>query len=260
MLARRGVREINVIGQEISSYGRDLGEGADLPALLQAIDGCGADWIRLLYSHPPLVDRRFAETMAGCAHVVPYLDFPVEHVSGHVLRKMARKGDATSIAQTMQMLRDTVPGLTLRTSIIVGFPGERERDFEELLAFVREHPFDRLGAFVWSPEEGTPSVRYDGQVPRELAEERRDRLMEAQMEISLAANEALVGSRDRVLVDEVDEAAGSSVARSVRDALDIDNSVEIAGLHRPGTFVDVRYVDAMAYDLFAEALGGGEAS
>jgi ribosomal protein S12 methylthiotransferase len=252
MLVRRGVKEINVIGQEISSFGRDLGDGADLPALLREIDGCGADWIRLLYSHPPLVDRRFAETMAACRSVIPYLDFPVEHVSGHVLRRMARKGDASSIAQTMQMLRDTVPGLTLRTSIIVGFPGERDSDFAELLAFVRAHPFDRLGVFVWSPEEGTPSLRYDGQVPRELAEERRDRLMEAQQELSLAANEALVGSCDTVLVDEVDEAAGVSLARSMRDALDIDNCVEVSGRHRAGGFISVRYTDALPYDLFAE--------
>ena len=254
-LARRGVKEINVIGQEISSYGRDLG-GTDITRLLRELDGCGAEWIRLLYSHPPLVDEAFAEAMAACPHVLPYLDFPVEHVAGAVLKRMARRGDAASIAARMDMLRARVPGLVLRSSLIVGFPGEREEDFEELLAFLRQHPFDRLGVFLWSPEEGTPSLAYPDRVPRELAQERHDRVMEEQMARSLAANLALVGTRDRVLVDEPDEETGTSLARGYRDALDIDNSVEVRGLFRPGTFVEVEYVDALEYDLVARPLAG----
>jgi ribosomal protein S12 methylthiotransferase len=252
-LARRGVREINVIGQEISSYGRDLG-GADLPALLRLIDGCGAQWIRLLYSHPPLVDEALAAAMAACPHVLPYLDFPVEHVSGHVLRRMARQGDAASLAAKMAMLRAAVPGLVLRSSLIVGFPGEREEDFQELLAFLRAHPFERLGVFLWSPEEGTPSLGYPDRVPRELAQERLDQIMTEQRERSLRANQALVGTRERVLVDEADEEAGVSLARSYRDALDIDNGVEVQGLFRPGSFVEVEIVDALEYDLVARPL------
>jgi ribosomal protein S12 methylthiotransferase len=252
-LARRGVRELNLIGQEISSYGRDL-KGPDIGELLRALDGCGVRWIRLLYSHPPLVDESFARAMADCPHVIPYLDFPVEHVSGHVLRRMGRKGDASTLAAQMAMLRRTVPGLVLRTSIITGFPGEREEDFQELLGFLEQQPFDRLGVFVWSPEEGTPSVAYEGQIPRELAEERQARIMEEQMVRSLEANQALVGARDLVLVDECDEAAGTSLARSYRDALDIDNSVELEGSHAPGSFVEVEYTEAMEYDLFARPL------
>jgi len=255
-LARRGVKELNIIGQEISSYGRDLG-GPDIGSLLRQLDGCGVEWIRLLYSHPPLVDESFARAMAECPHVLPYLDFPVEHISGHVLRKMGRKGDAATLAGQMAMLRRLVPGLVLRTSIITGFPGEREEDFQELLAFLRQHTFDRLGVFVWSPEEGTPSVGYADQVSREVAEERQDIIMEEQMERSLAANHLLVGSRDRVLVDECDEGAGTSLARGYRDALDIDNSVEVEGCHRPGTFVEVEYTEAMEYDLFARPLSSG---
>jgi ribosomal protein S12 methylthiotransferase len=252
-LARRGVCEINVIGQEISSYGRDLG-GADLPALLRLIDGCGAQWIRLLYSHPPLVDEALAAAMAACPHVLPYLDFPVEHVSGHVLRRMARQGDAASLAAKMAMLRAAVPGLVLRSSLIVGFPGEREEDFQELLAFLRAHPFERLGVFLWSPEEGTPSLGYPDRVPRELAQERLDQIMTEQRERSLRANQALVGTRERVLVDEADEEAGVSLARSYRDALDIDNGVEVQGIFRPGAFVEVEIVDALEYDLVARPL------
>lgn len=252
-LAGRGVRELNVIGQEISSYGKDL-EGTDLCDLLRRLDGCGSDWIRLLYSHPPLVDRAFADTMAACEHVIPYLDFPVEHVSGHVLKRMARRGDAESIADTMHMLRDTVPGLILRTSIIVGFPGERDEDFEELLAFCRETPFDRLGAFLYSREEGTPSLKLPHAVPRELAEERLGRLMAQQADISLAANRLLIGQEDLVLVDEQDASSGVSLARSWRDALDIDNTVEVQGLHTVGEFIRVRYTEAMEYDLFATPL------
>jgi ribosomal protein S12 methylthiotransferase len=252
-LARRGVQELNVIGQEISSYGRDLG-GPDIVQLLRAIDDCGVPWIRLLYAHPPLVDEAFADAMAGCRQVLPYLDFPVEHVSGHVLRRMARRGDAATIAAQIAMLRSRVPGLVLRSSLITGFPGEREEDFAELLAFLREHPFERLGVFLWSPEEGTPAVRHGDQVPREVAEARRDLIMEEQMARSLAANQVLVGSHDRVLVDEVDTVAGTSLARGYRDALDIDNSVEVAGRHQPGTFLAVEYTDALEYDLFARPL------
>ena len=252
-LVKRGVKEINVIGQEISSYGRDLG-GTDIVDLLGRLDGCGAPWIRLLYSHPPLVDERFAAALGGAKAILPYLDFPVEHVSGHVLRRMARRGDAQGLARQVAMLRAAVPGLVLRSSLIVGFPGEREEDHRELLAFLRDHPFDRLGVFLWSPEEGTPSMNYADQVPRELAEERRDQIMEEQRERSLAANLALVGTRDRVLVDECEPGAAHSLGRGYRDALDIDNSVEIQGRHLPGSFVDVEYVDALEYDLVAVPL------
>jgi ribosomal protein S12 methylthiotransferase len=256
-LVKRGVQEINIIGQEISSYGRDLGS-TDIVELLGRLDGCGAPWLRLLYSHPPLVDERFAQAMASSTHILPYLDFPVEHVSGSVLKRMARRGDAASLAAQVRMLRATVPGLVLRTSLIIGFPGEREEDFQELLAFLREHPFDRLGVFLWSPEEGTPSLQYPNPVPRELAEERRDRIMEEQMERSLEANQALIGTRDRILVDECEPGANHSLGRGYRDALDIDNSVELEGRHRPGTFVDAEYIDAQEYDLVARPLKAGE--
>jgi len=249
-LVKRGVQEINIIGQEISSYGRDLA-GPDIVDLLGRLDGCGAPWLRLLYSHPPLVDERFAAAMAAGRHILPYLDFPVEHVSGHVLSRMARRGDAHSLGAQVEMLRKTVPGLILRSSLIVGFPGEREADFLELLDFLRAHPFDRLGVFLWSPEEGTPALKYGEQVPREVAEERRDRIMEEQMARSLEANQALIGQRDRILVDECEPGATGSLGRSYRDALDIDNSVDLQGRFRPGEFVDVEYVDALEYDLIA---------
>ncbi len=258
-LASRGVKELNIIGQEISSYGRDT-KGPDINDLLAALNGCGIEWIRLLYSHPPLVDERFAQSMADLDHVLPYLDFPVEHVSGRVLKRMARRGDAESLSQTMRMLRSRVPGLILRTSIILGFPGEGEAEFQELLDFCRSEPFDRLGAFLYSQEEGTPALKLDEQIPREVAEERMDRLMSQQAEISLAANQALVGQEDLILIDEVDEASGSSLGRSRRDALDIDNSVEVSGLHPVGEFLRVRYTEAMEYDLFAEPLDQGENS
>lgn len=250
VLVKRGVQEINIIGQEISSYGRDLGQ-TDIVDLLQRLDGCGAPWLRLLYSHPPLVDERFAQAMAEAHHILPYLDFPVEHVSGRVLKRMARRGDAAGLARQVRMLREAVPGLILRTSLIVGFPGEREEDQQELLDFLAEHPFDRLGVFLWSPEEGTPSLAYPDRVPRELAEERRNRVMEEQMARSLAANQALIGTRDRLLIDECEAGAGHSLGRSYRDALDIDNSVELRGAHKPGSFVEVEYLDALEYDLIA---------
>lgn len=254
-LARRGVQELNVIAQEISSYGEDLGMNR-IGELLRRLNDVPVPWIRLLYSHPPKVDRAFGETLAACDRILPYLDFPVEHVSGDMLKRMARKGDAASLKATMAMLRELNPGMVIRTSIIVGFPGEEERHIQELLEFMDDSPFDRLGVFCYSPEENTPSVRYPDQVPRELAEERKARVMEKQMEQSLAANRALIGTVQRVLVDEVDPAAGVSEGRTWRDALEIDNTVEIRGARQPGTFVDCRITDAMEYDLVGEPLPG----
>jgi ribosomal protein S12 methylthiotransferase len=191
---------------------------------------------------------------AACDRILPYLDFPVEHVSGEMLRRMARKGDAASLKATMAMLRELNPGMMIRTSIIVGFPGETERHIRELLDFMEESPFDRLGVFCYSPEENTPSVNMGEQVPRELAEERKARVMEKQMELSLAANRALIGTVQTVLVDEVDPGAGVSEGRTWRDALEIDNTVEIRGTRQPGTFVECRITDAMEYDLIGEPL------
>jgi ribosomal protein S12 methylthiotransferase len=250
-LLLRGVKEINVIGQEISSYGSDLDTSADICSLIGALDTVQAPWVRLLYSHPPLVDERFAKAMAQAKTVLPYLDFPVEHVAGSVLKRMGRRGDATSMAKKMTLLRSYMPEMILRTSIIVGFPGESESDFRELMDFCKSQPFDRLGVFLWSPEEGTPALKLDSMVPREVAEERRDALMEQQMEISLSANEALVGTTQRVLVDEADNETGTSIGRTWRDAIDIDNTVEIDSFVEAGSFVDVHIREAAEYDLFA---------
>ncbi len=252
-LAGRGVVELNVIGQEISSYGEDLGANR-IGELVRELGQLPIPWIRLLYSHPPKVDRAFAEAISEAPSVLPYLDFPVEHVSGAVLRRMARKGNAESLAGTMRMLREVNPGMVIRTSIIVGFPGEKEEHVQELLDFMEYSPFDRLGVFCYSPEENTPSFRYPDQVPREEAEERKRRVMEKQMELSLSANQDLIGREEWVLVDEVDPQAGISEARSWRDALEIDNTVEIQTACQPGSFVPVRYVDAGEYDLRAEKL------
>jgi ribosomal protein S12 methylthiotransferase len=255
-LLARGVKEINVIGQEISSYGQDLDSSADIASLLGALDTVKAPWIRLLYSHPPLVDERFAAAMASSKSILPYLDFPVEHVSGHVLQRMGRRGDAEVMSQKIAMLKSHMPELILRTSIIVGFPGERDSDFRELMDFCREQPFDRLGVFCWSPEEDTPALKLDQQIDRELAEERRNLLMEQQMEISLQANEALVGTRQQVLVDECDREAGTSIGRTWRDAIDIDNTVELDSCEDPGTFVNAEILEAAEYDLFATVIQG----
>ena len=253
-LRERGVKELNLIAQEISSWGIDLYGESRIVTLLRELDKLDFPWLRLLYSHPPLVDEAFAECMAQCKSVLPYLDFPVEHVSGTILKRMGRAGEAQSLRKQIAMLRQRVPGLILRTSLIVGFPGEGEREFAELYDFVAEGHFDRLGVFVYSPEEDTAALRLPGAVPVELAEERLGRLMEIQAEHSLAANEALIGQRDRILVEEQDAQAGHSLARSWRDAPEIDNSIELEGLHPVGEFLEVEYSDALQYDLFARAL------
>jgi ribosomal protein S12 methylthiotransferase len=251
-LLERGAKEINIIGQEISSYGMDIYDKPVLPDLLRQLDGLGAPWIRLLYTHPPKVDLEFAETVAALKSIVPYIDFPVEHVSGNVLKRMRRKGDADSIKKQIEMLRDTIPGLILRTSIIVGFPGESDADFKELLDFVAMSNFDRLGAFIWSPEEGTPSIKLKDRIQLEVAEDRRRQLMEKQMEVSYNANQKLIGLEDRILIDESDKTTAISYGRSYRDAFEIDNSVEINGYFKSGEFVNVIYTDASEYDLYAD--------
>ena len=206
-----GVLELNLIAQEISSWGLDLYGKSMIDKLIRELDQLQFPWLRLLYSHPPLVEEAFADTMAACSSVLPYLDFPVEHVSGRILKLMGRGDNAQSLADRIAMLRERVPGLIVRSSLIVGFPGEGDAEFRELYDFVAAGHFDRLGVFVYSPEEDTAALRLPDAVPVELAEERMGLLMECQAEHALAANEALIGVRERVLVEEQDLDTATSV-------------------------------------------------
>lgn len=261
-LASAGVRELNIVSQDTTWYGRDVRRkhaGAPLlPELLRALlAGTDIAWYRLFYMYPSGITRELVELMALERRIVPYLDVPIQHGSDRILALMRRPERQTTIRERVTWLREAIPELTLRTTVIVGFPGETEADFEEMLELLEEIQFDRVGAFAYSLEEGTRAADLQGQVPPEVAAERLERLMDVQRSISFDRNLALVGTHTTLLVDEIVEGDPEHVAvgRTPSQALDIDGVTHLRGPGRldPGTFVEVEIVDALDYDLVAEA-------
>jgi len=247
-----GAVELNVIGQDTTAYGQEMG-GPSLAELLRALDALdGVEWVRLLYAYPHGFTRDVIDAMAGCRHVVPYVDLPLQHIADGVLRRMGRGFGRRRTEQLLQRIGEGVPGVAVRTTFIVGFPGETEADFEQLLAFVEGFRFDALGVFEFSPEPGTPAAKMDGQVPDEVKADRAERIMLAQQEIAFAANEAMLGRRLRVLVDGRD-AGGRTIARHAGQAPDIDSVVFVETAFEPGTFADVVVTGVSGYDLLAES-------
>ncbi|MBL7033755.1 MAG: 30S ribosomal protein S12 methylthiotransferase RimO [Candidatus Delongbacteria bacterium] len=248
-LEARGVRELLVIGQEITSWGQDLPGGERLPDLLQRLDReTGFDWLRLMYTHPPDVNQQLITAIAELPRILPYMDYPVEHLVDSVLKRMNRRQNWDSIRTAVEQLREQVPGIALRTSLIVGFPGETAADFELLLERVKEIGFDRLGAFAYSDGEDVPARKLPDQVPPPLRQERYERLMELQRELSLTANQRLIGTTQEVLFDEIEN--GVSIGRTRFDAPEIDNSVLVAGEIAPGSLLRVKITDGTEYDLY----------
>ena len=252
-LCEQGVREINLIAQDITRYGEDLYGEPRLSGLIDALSELGdLRWIRLLYTHP----AHFSQDMIGCIarneKVCRYVDLPIQHISDPLLRAMNRKVTGADIRNLMQRLRSGVPGIALRTSLIVGFPGETEAHFEELLDFVAEARFERLGAFIYSREEDTPAAAFDDPIPEEIKQERLDRLMMQQQEITSQMHESLIGTHVQVLVDRPgEEPPVRWVGRTAWDAPDVDGTVLITeGDALPGDFVSVAITDADAYDLW----------
>ncbi|MBI4551056.1 MAG: 30S ribosomal protein S12 methylthiotransferase RimO [Candidatus Latescibacteria bacterium] len=250
-LAEQGAKELNLISQDTTWYGKDLPEPADLPALLRALNQVdGIRWIRPLYNHPVRFTDDLIDTIAQLDHVCNYIDMPLQHITDRMLTAMNRETTRRETVRLIGRMRASIHGLALRTTFIVGFPGETDEDFEELYDFVAETRFDRLGVFPYSPEEGTPAVRYPDQVPDDVTQERRARLMELQREISLARNQAYVGRSVEVLVDEVNPTDGTAVGRTEADAPEVDNEVLLTGAGlTPGDFVRATIIDALEYDL-----------
>ncbi|MCY2926900.1 MAG: radical SAM protein, partial [Planctomycetota bacterium] len=235
-LVADGAVELNVIGQDTTGYGADLGGGATLAKLLRKLDGLnGLEWIRLLYAYPWGFTDELLAAIAQCRHVVPYVDVPLQHVSTSVLRRMRRGTTRRSIDGLIRKLR-AIEGMVIRTTFIVGFPGETEEEFRELLAFVKETKFDALGVFEYSREEGTPAAAMRGQVPAAVKARRARQIMLAQQKIAFAANAAVVGSPITVLVDGLD-AAGRSVGRYYGQAPDIDSACILDRPRPAGQFV-----------------------
>lgn len=255
-LLEQGVCELNLIAQDTTRYGHDLDDSTNLAGLLRALDKLPGDfWLRVLYTHPAHLDDNFIDALANSAHALPYVDLPLQHIDDEVLKAMGRRTPSAELRKRLDALRTAVPGLALRTTFLVGYPGETDEAFENLLAFVRETRFERLGCFAYCPEPGTPGEKLhrENPVPADLAEERRARILEAQQQIALENNRRLVDTETTVLLDApVDETTW--LARTAADAPDVDNTVRVTHLPpstRPG-FQHVRITDADAYDLTAQ--------
>ena len=251
LLADRGVRELVVIGQDTTCYGVDRYGTRRLAELLGALgDLPGIEWVRLMYAYPARFPLEILDVIAGHPRLCRYLDMPVQHCSDAVLKSMRRGITGRALRSLLAAIRERVPDIALRTTLIVGYPGETERDFDELLEFVNAERFHRLGVFLYSQEEGTTAFPLGDPVPREVKEERQARIMQAQQAISLERNEALVGTIQRVLIDRVEGERG--VGRTASDAPEIDNEVTVESdpPPRPGTFWDVEIVDASEYDVY----------
>jgi len=257
-LAAAGVKEIVVVAEDSTAYGLDLLRKRQLAQLLQRLGEVdGIEWIRVMYAYPHTVDRELTRVLRENEKLVPYLDIPIQHVSGPMLRAMKRGVSSEQVAEILWRLRDEVPGIAVRSTYIVGFPGETEADFEQLLQFTAAYRFERLGVFTWSPEEGTPAFDLPDRVAPDVAEQRRAALMALQKGILDAHNQALLGTSQRVLVDgRLD--AGTVVARTTADAPEIDCRVLLPGAEiEAGAMVDVRITGVDDYDLLAEVGPGG---
>ena len=252
-LADEGTKELVLLAQDSTQY-RDA--GVDLPKLLRKLARVrGLTWVRLMYVYPGKVTDELMAVLADEEKLCKYLDMPVQHIDDRVLAAMNRRGTADDIRRTIAKLRKTVPGISLRTSLITGFPGETAAAFKRLLAFVKEEEFEHLGVFTWSPEEGTPAVDLPGRVPRAVAEERLDSIMTTQRAISLRKNKALIGTRTTVLVDAVEDMA--LISRMQTQAPEIDGVVYLSETEaQPGEFVKVTITDAREYDLLGEGKKG----
>jgi ribosomal protein S12 methylthiotransferase len=251
-LAADGVREIVLIAQDTTAYARDRGEMDALPALLQALAEAAPQiaWLRLLYAYPQHVTPRLIETMAGLAQVCHYLDLPLQHGHPSVLRRMRRPHDAQAVFDLVAALRQAVPDIALRSSFIVGFPGETEEEFLGLLEFMRAVAFDKVGVFGYSLEEGTPAALLPGHLPAEVIAERLEQAMLTQQEISRQRNQQQLGRELPILIEGTGE--GLSIGRSYREAPEIDGIVLLQGEERVGDFVRARIIGAQDYDLIAE--------
>lgn len=249
LLQDMGIKEINLIAQDTTDYGHDLGMKDGLAQLLEELVGTAPHipWVRVLYAYPGYVTDRLIEVMARSPQILPYLDIPLQHAHPAVLKRMRRPSDMTWVVTTLQKMRTVMPDLALRSTFIVGYPGETEDEFQALLDFIRQARFDRVGAFTFSFEQGTTSEPLGDPIPQEVKEERLERLMVEQQSISLARNQQFVGKTLTVLVEGSDQ--DISIGRSYRDAPEIDGLVLIEDQLSAGEMVPVRITGAMTHDL-----------
>lgn len=271
-LVASGAREIVLISQDTTSYGFDAEGAPRLPELLETVAAVpGVDWVRLLYAHPAALSDSVVEAVARTEQIVKYIDVPIQHISSKVLRRMGRGLDGEETRRLLDRIRERIPGVYIRTTLLVGFPGEDAADFEELRRFVAEFQFERLGVFAYSEEEGTPAARLPERVPEEVRAARLEEIMLLQQEIAFRQNRRREGERALALVDEVSEDGGRILARArtYGEAPEIDPAVllPLGGARRPGRrdarcairagdMVRVRIAGSEGYDLLAEPLPG----
>ena len=265
-LAESGVKELILVGQEVTMYGVDLHKGrgkgkkrlAELISKLAKVEGI--EWIRLLYCYPEEIDNDLIEAMRTEPKVVRYIDMPVQHVSDSILHMMGRNMTESKILKTIKKLRNAMPDICIRTTLITGFPGETEYDFNVLKDFVNEQYIDRLGIFTYSEEEGTPAAKFTQKVPEEVKQQRKDALMALQQEVSKKINKGFVGQKMTVIIDGYLPEDDVYVARSYRDAPNVDGNVFITLNENDsrelmsGTFLDVVITDSSEYDLIAKTV------
>ena len=251
-LAAKGVTELNVVAQDTTRYGEDIYDKLMLPALLRRLcEIKGLRWIRVLYCYPERVTDELLDVMAHEPKIVKYMDLPLQHVSGKILKAMNRRGDPESLADLIAKIRARVPGISLRTTFITGFPGETEEDFESLVNFVKEQKFERLGCFAYSQEEDTPAAMLEGQIDEEAKKRRAEIVMETQAVIAAGLAESKLGREMTVLCEGYDRLAGAWFGRGEADAPDIDTKVFFTTKTpvKPGDYVTVAVEEAMDYDL-----------
>ena len=257
-LSSEGATELLLIAQDTTRYGLDLYGRRRLPELIRALSKIDSvRMLRVMYAYPDGIDDALVEELSGNPKLARYLDIPIQHASDEVLRRMSRRGSKEALRDLLTRLRAAVPGIILRSTVLVGFPGETEEQYEELLSFLGEARFDRLGAFVFSPEEGTPAATMVPKIGRRTAERRYKGVMSLQQGISLELGRASIGKVLRVVVESIDEDGVFYVGRSYGEAPEVDPPIHVAGTERPlvlGEVVSVKIVDASEYDLTGVAL------
>lgn len=254
-LSSRGTKELILVAQETTLYGVDLYGEKKLPELLRKLSEIEAiEWIRVLYCYPEEITEELAEEISNNKKVCKYVDLPIQHCNDEILKKMGRLTNKRQLCEKIDMLRKKVPGIALRTTLISGFPGETEQQHQECMDFVREMKFDRLGVFPYSPEEGTRAAEYDNQVDEEIKRKRAEDIMEIEQEVIFSQNENMVGMHVRAIVDGYIPEDEVYVARTDRDAPDIDGCVFFEAPFEivSGTIVELVVTDAKGYDLVGE--------
>ena len=256
-LEAMGVKEINLIAQDTTRYGLDLYGEYSLARLVRAItEGTSIPWIRLLYCYPDKITDELIDELRTNDRLLKYMDIPIQHISDSVLKRMNRHGGKALIKDAVKRLRESVPGIILRTTAMVGFPGESEEDFSELCEFVKEARFDRFGAFTFSPEEGTLAAEMDDQIDEQVKQDRYHILMQTQLTVAEEKSAENIGKIITVLTDGFDTVAEVYYGRSFADAPDVDGKIYFKSKRRinPGAFVEVRITEAMDYDLIGEVV------